>query len=291
MTHPNAEYNAEYKFPFNTAIKRETMKNTESKITALGLKQKIATAQNNLSATKRQIMVKTDQGLYLAVTNKTCTWYARAERTSKIRLGTYPEMSLAEARQKSIYLKAKEEANREEAKQVPMLVDFYPKFLAEYKRQGHQKRIANLRSYWKHLSALGNVRLNELLPKRVIPVLTAAPVAQNYKALILQGLKQSLDYALMLGEIELNPLAGLPRSNMNPLRKVASDGFRWLPAEQLKEGFFSKLKNLSEQHKAVILYVTLAAARIGEGLGLKWEWIDEKAEEIRLPGDATKTGA
>lgn len=260
-------------------------------MTVLELKKKIDEARESLSLRKRMAMVRIDPSLYIIVTGKSSTWYGRIDRDNKQKLGTYPEISLSEARRMNEVLKAKHEALMEEAKQVPMLKDFYPKFLEEYNRQGHQKRIANLRSYWKHLKDLGDVRLNELLPKTVIPVLKAAPVAQNYKALILQGLKQALDYALMLGEIELNPLANLPRSNMNPLKKVATEGFRWLPAEQLKEGFFRKLEILTEQQRAVILYVTLAAARIGEGLGLRWDWVDEEAEEIRLPGEATKTGA
>ena len=62
MTHPNAEYNAEYKFRRGMQTeykfratdvrKRGPMIETENKITVIALKQKIAAAQEKLTAKK-----------------------------------------------------------------------------------------------------------------------------------------------------------------------------------------------------------------------------------------------
>lgn len=263
------------------------------KITVLGLKSKIETAKKKIPTLKsRQVALKVDQGLYLFVTAASCTWYVRTDsKKKKNRLGTYPGISLSLARQKAEQLQAVWKGTKEEADKIPMLKDFYPKFLDDYgKNNVGKKRFGNLKSFWNILRPLGDLRLDELVPKRVIPVVCSANIGQNYKSNIAQGLKQVLDYAVMLGEIKANPFATISRGKMNPFKREPTAGWPWLPAEQLKENFFGKLELLSEQQKALVLYVTLAAARIGEGVALKWEWIDESAQEIRIPEGIMKTG-
>ena len=215
-------------------------------------------------------------------------WYARL-KNKWTKLGEYGEMGLADARRRAEKL-GSDRRPLDDAADDLTFGALWQAFLAAYKGTGkNDKRWSSLRGFTPFYAELAETPLERISPLQVIGILKKFKVAQNYRAMIFQGLKQAMDWAVMMEYVKSNPVAAISHSRMNPFKRTPTEGFAWIPAERLKEGFFDPLDALPITYRCLVLYLALSCNRLGEGQYLRWDWVNEKEGQITIPAEATKT--
>ncbi|MDY6321326.1 MAG: Arm DNA-binding domain-containing protein, partial [Succinivibrio sp.] len=249
-------------------------------ITAFELKAMLAEYPAKAVAEKRQFNFSLGGNVNLTIYKSgNNAFFARAKNET-LRLGTYPEMSLSEARKKAKDFAEKSKRGNEgstphcnagsDERSTITLSGMYEKFLEQYKGTGkNNKRYFNLRSYAKYLAPFGDKPLAALMPADVISGLKKFRLSANYSAAVFQGIKQSLDCAVLFGYLDRNPLSGFGRSRLNPFKRVPTGGFAWVKAEDLKTAFFAPLDGIPYVYRGLVLFAALSCCRIGEAQHLK----------------------
>lgn len=270
-------------------------------ITAFELKAMLAEYPAKAVAEKRQFNFSLGGNVNLTIYKSGNNAFFARVKNETLRLGTYPEMSLSEARKRVKEFAGKAKRGNEGGSQHRdagsgerdslTVGGMYEKFLDQYKGTGkNDKRYFNLRSYAKYLAPFGNKPLSVVMPADVISGLKKFKLSANYSAAVFQGIKQSFDCAVLFGYLDRNPLSGFGRSRLNPFKRVPTGGFAWVRAEDLKTAFFAPLDSMPFVYRGLVLFAALSCCRIGEAQRLKWEWINPDQGVITVPGEFTKTG-
>lgn len=244
-------------------------------------------------------------GLLIQVTPQGCkTWYYRyfiGGKDKKIKIGTYPIVSLADARDRAIDMRRmvlagtdpmtprRAEKQREAATRINTLMAVIEEWerlycgeMAERTRQAHARNIRYIGAYF------GNRPVAELTTPELFEFIVRArdKRGSHVAGAVLSVISRSLQHAVLRGLIAFNPAREL--SGAVPRQKAVNRPA--LPVGQI--GAF--LRNL-EQYRKIHTFTRLALellmltfVRPGELCGAEWAEIDLKARRWVIPASRMK---
>jgi integrase len=227
------------------------------------------------------------------------TWYVRYKDQSKgtryVRLGHFPDLSLADARdrakdvQAEIRLGADPRAEENAQRSVPTFTEFMDDMYFPYART-HKKTAAKDEEYFRLRlkSAFGHKRLNQI-NRREVQLFHSrlrdeglAPATCNH---YLKLLKRALNLAIQWEVIEgPNPVVGIQQLRELGCPEVYLEG---APLQCL----LAALK--SDKNRTVcgiVLFLLSTGARLNEALQAKWSLIDIEHRVWRIPATNSKSG-
>jgi len=227
-----------------------------------------------------------------------------------MHLGTYGELSLADARRTVKELRARvllghdvagEKSERVKTAKAKIEAARQAKTVADLADEYFER---NILGRWKHPNivrsriekdikpAIGALALEDVKPRHVDDMLKAvvkrgAPTTAND---VLRWVRRMFDYAIKRHMIEINPALAFDLSDAGG-KEFARE--RALSREEL-ETFFQAMRDAKgfsiENALAVRLLLALAVRKM-ELIGARWEEFDLDGGEWHLPGERTKTGA
>jgi integrase len=201
-----------------------------------------------------------------------------------------PEAARAEARRLLglVAAGADPAAERSARKEAPTVAELAELFLAEHVETKRKPRTAR-----EYRRLIGNVILPALGRKRVADV-TRADVARLHHARRATPTEANRALALLSTMFNFSERVGERPDGSNPCRHV--ERFPQRRRERfLSEDELARLGDAlaaytgSPYHVATIKLLIFTGARLGEVLGLRWEWVDFDRGDARLPD--SKTGA
>ena len=196
-------------------------------------------------------------------------YYARSRDGGKVkltRLGTYKELTLAQARQA-----ARGATLPTEPQDVPTSL---PRLIAQWLEVKEPTvapvTLTNLRRYTRHLAmAMPDVDVTTLTPIAVVDALRAVRAPENQLPRICRTLKAVLDWAVSVGLIDTHRCGLIGAAVPQP---PVSDGFRWVPADRLRDAYFKPLEHAGELYACYYLMLALTGLRAGVCRVLQWDW-------------------
>lgn len=240
------------------------------------------------------------------------SWVLRVYVGSKRRnlgLGSYPEISIAEARRKALELKAQcakgidplrekqlirikanlEIATNKTFKQIAE--DYLSAHANDYRNKKHQQQWRNTITTYAYPS-LGHIPIRDINLDQIISVLEPIWHTKTETAKRLQGrLEKIFDLAITMGLRETNPARWQNfLSTRLPLPSRISEVKHYpsIPYQQI--GTFmhvlSKRKGIAAR---ALEFLILTAVRSGSVRQARWSEIDFKTMEWRIPKNHTKT--
>lgn len=202
-------------------------------------------------------------------------WYVtpRVEgKSCRIKIGRYPILTLAEARDRARVLLRDAQLgrlgkDRLQPERLPTLRDIAPQFIELYAKK-RNKDWKETESVLKKFAALDGKYLRDIKRPEVVRILdevaARTPVRANRA---LAALKKLMSWCVDRGTIEFNPLSGLkPPTKEVPRDRVLSDKELiscWLTAENEGTPFAQFVKLL-----------ILTGQRRGEVAGMRWSEVD-----------------
>ena len=244
------------------------------------------------------------QGLYLRVTDAgSKSWVLRITvdaRRRDIGLGSWPEVSLADARRKVAEyrfavsdgrdpLADKRRADvpnfREAAKKV------YEANRPRWRSDQHADR------WWASLEnhvfpVIGDMRVDRITQSDVLrclePIWTTRPEAARK---VRQRIRTTLRWCQAHGYIQLNVAGEVIDGALPPMPRVQSH-FRSLPYGEVADGLaVVDQSGASPASKLCLRFVVLTAARSGEARNATWDEVDFAACEWRIPAERMKAAS
>lgn len=179
-------------------------------------------------------------------------------------------------------------ADRSARKEAPSLADLAARFLAEH---AEAKRKASTAREYRRL--LERVVLPALGSRKVADI-TRRDIERLHQARRATPTEANRALACLSAMFNLAERWGLRPDGFNPCRHVEKYPQRrrermLSPAELARLGDALAAHDGSPYAVAAVKLLVFTGARLGEVLGLKWEWIDFERGEARLPD--SKTGA
>lgn len=216
-------------------------------------------------------------------------WYVLPRvrgRAVRIKIGTYPILTLAQAREKARQLLGDAQLGRLtkerlDAERLPTLGEIIPEFIELYAKKRNKDWKETQRVLTKFAS-LEKVPLREIKRHDVVRVLddiaARTPVRANRA---LAAIKKLFSWSVDRGTVEFNPLAGLKKPTKEiPRDRVLSDKELvacWHAAEQEGAPF--------EQFVKLLI---LTGQRRGEVAGMRWSEVDFEHAIWTIPAKRAK---
>ena len=244
------------------------------------------------------------QGFGIKVSPKgTKAWIYRYKinnKTEKVSLGHYPNMSLAEAKRKFIELKELKRQNIN-PKQVLMPDTEDDKItVKELVNRWYTNYIAKHRKQPLEVRQIIDADIIPLLGQRIIEELEAKDITKALDAIVARGsnvhankvlsaIKQAFNYAVSRGELKINPAIYIRARDIGGVEKPRE---RFLSLDEIKHLwlFLSEGKHgVSLQITNAIKILLLTGVRTGELRVAKWEEIDFENSLWTIPAANTKT--
>jgi integrase len=244
------------------------------------------------------------EGLVIEVkTSGRKTWmyrYRLGGKEEKLVLGTYPEVSLKEARERHFEARravargesparAKQEA-KAAAPKSQTVTEFSEQFFREIVQRDRKDTTMPRRYLDKQiLPALGAKPMSEVTTEDVRAIIWAKK-DQGFDAAAadLRGLlKRLFDYALTCGQVASNPVLALP------MRHVFKAKARERALSVHEIGVFlraTKESNIRRQFKVALHLTLLTMSRKSELLLARWKDVHLEEAEWHIPAEASKTG-
>lgn len=247
-------------------------------------------------------------GLSLVITpagGKSWQYNYRYEGKQKtLRLGAYPEIPLAKAREK--HLQARQmlaegidpNASKQQAKQAKQAA--LKNTFENIAREWHAYQLpswtpAHAAKVWRSLEvdvlpAIGKEPIHTISIKQVQAVIdrVAARGALDTAATVLQRIKAVFNYAIRTERAENNPAVPLTGIIKAPKQKHQPT----LPQSELTE-FYRRLmrENIKQPTRIAMLLIMLTFVRAGELRKAEWVDFDFEAREWRIPAEKMKMKA
>lgn len=244
---------------------------------------------------------RASKGLYLEVDdNGGQRWLARLQafnRRHDFGLGSYPQVSLREAREKTNeYRSALKEGRDPTAKtinayEIPTFKDaayqVWEQNAPAWRNAKHKREwIGTLERY--ALPTLGNFRVDQISHALVADTLAKIWLAKHETATrVAQRIKKVMDWAA--ARQHCNPIsmevvrAGLPN------RKVKVQHFASMPWKEVPN-FATNISHARKVTRLALIFCILTAARSGEVRNMRWSEVDLEGAEWRVPGERMKMG-
>lgn len=242
------------------------------------------------------------QGLYLLVSSSSAkSWMLRVQvrgRRRDIGLGSFAELTLAEAREKAGQLRKVAKAGgdpiaaRDKAKVETPTFEKAAEACHAARSMGWKGRHADafLASLKQHAyPRLGRLQVDSVDEKDILAVL--APLWHEKPAAarkLRQRINTVLDYAKGHG---WRPF-GAPRDGLRPLlaKQAKAGNFAAMPYAEVP-AFVAELRSKPiSAGRLALLFVILTAARSGEARSARWSHIDLEAKTWTRPGSLMKSG-
>lgn len=214
-------------------------------------------------------------------------WYMACRirgRARRIKIGTYPILSLADAREKARALLRDVQLGKfdEDQRDTPTFGEIVPQFIELYAKPRNRSWKSTERVLTK-FAELNHKPINEMRRGHVVSILDSMTAAGTTVGAnrALAAIKKLLAWCVDRGTIEINPVAGLkaPAKEVSRDRVLTDDEIRayWTVAEM--EGFpFT-------QFAQVLL---LTGQRRGEVAGMCWSEIDFERQVWTIPAKRAK---
>ncbi len=239
--------------------------------------------------------------LYVSTTGRK-SWVQRITidgRRRDIGLGSFPAVSLAQAREKAMDNRAAVAQGRDPLaeKHVQIVPTFREAAHAVHKankpRWRNDRHIASwMQTLERHaMPTLGDTPLDRIDRGDVLRILTpiwttrpetARRVRQRMRTVFLWGMAH--------GYIETNPAGEAIDGALPPMPKVKAH-FRALPYQEVAGALETvAASQASTAAKLCFRFIVLTAARSGEARGATWDEIDLQGQEWRIPSQRMKAG-
>lgn len=241
-------------------------------------------------------------------------WYARDGRRQRIGLGAWPEVSMAEARDKAqryrellragITPTAALPATEAGQPLVPRTVgELAARWAADYLTQQHKDGgAAIMAAYRRHVApALDRTRLVDVRKLHVLHVVQPLARAGRGRTAVgvLALLRQMFTWAIRNDYAAVDPTAGLAKADFGPgaaprERHLSPDEIvelaRRLPAQRRAgpAGRERDVPVLPLPHQAAVWVMLATMARVGELSRARWEHIDWRAGTWLIPAEHAK---
>ncbi|MDI9818669.1 MULTISPECIES: site-specific integrase [unclassified Legionella] len=234
----------------------------------------------------------------------TKTWiyrYKINDKTEKVSLGHYPQMSLADAKTKFIQLKELKRQSinpkqvlspeiEEDKNTVTELVNrWYNNYISKHRKQPLQiRQLINA----DIIPLIGEKYIDEIEAKDITRALdTIVARGSNVHAnKVLSAIKQAFNYAVSRGELKINPAIYIRARDIGGIEKPRE---RYLTIDEIKQlwEFLSNGKHhVSLQITNAIKILLLTGVRTGELRIAQWNEIDFENSLWTIPAVNTKTG-
>lgn len=265
-----------------------------------------------LKSTDKPVFDGKVTGLFLSPTKTGCKWTLRftSPLTGKRRdagLGTYPETSIAEAREKALTMRKLidngndpiDARNRErDAKAVAAAALTFEKAARQvhdelkpsWKNAKHAAQwISTLETY--AFPKIGNRKLDSITPADCADVLRPIWLSKTETASrTKQRLHAVMQWAWAHGHITSNPVSVvdhiLPKQSVKPQHQPAMP---WRHVPNFVAAHLAKLEP-GDTTRAALLLLILTATRSGEVRGATWNEFDLKARTWIIPAERMKAG-
>lgn len=200
-------------------------------------------------------------------------------RTRKT-IGRYPTITLKQARDKAKELKAAFVLGLDRQKSITW-AEARDLFLEDCK---HRLRPATVRYYRSRLGnhfRFGKRQLNDITRQDFQDKIRNGPRSRGEQHHALVAARTLLNWAVREEYLDANPLAGMRwLKPPKPRERVLSE-------PELKEVFL-KARQAPYPFGDIVTLLVLTGMRRSEVASLRWDWIDQDARVITLPGDLTK---
>lgn len=232
-------------------------------------------------------------GLWLRVGESTCTWfllYKARGKTQRVKIGTYPAVSLADARKEAVRLRSEiysggnPAEERRKAKEKPTfqeVTDEYLKRHAVKKRtKAEDERIISreLLPRWK------NTRVDDITRRNVRDLLDdiverGSPIMANRSLALV---RKVFNFALERDILDNNPCTRIKPPGKETSRE------RWLKDDEIRAVWeaFEEEPVTADVFKMLLL----TGQRMGEVTSIQWRDIDLNARTWTIPGERAKNG-
>jgi integrase len=210
----------------------------------------------------------------IRVGKKRRTWIViKGKNRTKISLGHYPAMSLADARKRAMVELAKPPTASETA-----VMPSYQEALEEF----HAIHIVNLRPRSGYQLSTNLTRhfqwtkpLDQITHQDVLTALDAIE-ARSQRAHALKDIRTFFNWCIPR-YLKSSPCVGIKKPTQKPRDRVLAD-------DELRK-VWNRAHEIGYPY-GTIVQLLLTGQRLGEIAGLRWEWIEEGA--VTFPGEITK---
>lgn len=244
---------------------------------------------------------RVSRGLYLEIDDKGGQrWLARLQafnRRHDFGLGSYPQVSLRAAREKTGEYRAALKEGRDPTAQVTSAFEiptFKDAAYQVWEQNAPAWRNAKHKTEWigtlerYAFPILGNFRVDQITHALVADTLAKIWLAKHETATrVAQRIKKVMDWAA--ARQHCNPIsmevvrAGLPH------RKVKVQHFASMPWQDVP-AFVASISHARKVTRLALIFCILTAARSGEVRNMRWSEVDLEKAEWRIPGDRMKMG-
>lgn len=245
------------------------------------------------------------RGLYLRIAKSgSASWSFRVKvkggKKREIGLGSFPDVSLAEARDKALeYRKmAREGADPVAVKNKAKSPTFREAMEEVFKLNAPRWKNAKHTVSWRQtlekdaMPVIGDMRVDEIGREDVLRILTPIWTKKPETARrVRQRIRTILKWAQAHGFIEHNPAGEMIDGALIPQPKVKAH-FRALSYQDVRQALETiEASQASLASKLAIRFLVLTAARSGEVRGATWGETDLDARTWAIPGHKMKAGA
>lgn len=234
----------------------------------------------------------------------TKTWiyrYKINDKTEKVSLGHYPNMSLADAKTKFIQLKELKRQSinpkqvltpeiEEDKNTVTELINrWYSNYISKHRKQPLQiLQLINA----DIIPLIGEQYIDEIEAKDITKALDkiVARGSNVHANKVLSAIKQAFNYAVSRGELKINPAIYIRARDIGGIEKPRE---RVLTLDEIKQlwQFLSNGKHsVSLQITNALKILLLTGVRTGELRVAKWNEFDFENSLWTIPANNTKTG-
>jgi integrase len=211
----------------------------------------------------------------IRVGKKRRTWIViKGKNRTKISLGHYPAMSLADARKRAM-VELSKPPSASEAANMPS----YPEALAEF----HTLHVANLRPRSAYQLSRNLTRhflwtksLDQITHQDVLNVLDAIE-GRSQRAHALKDIRTFFNWCVPR-YLKSSPCIGIKKPAQKARERVLAD-------EELCK-VWKRAREIGYPYGTIVQLLILTGQRLGEIAGLRWEWIGEGT--VTFPGEITK---
>jgi len=211
----------------------------------------------------------------IRVGKKRRTWIViKGKNRTKISLGHYPAMSLADARKRAMVELSKPPSASETA-----AIPSYPEALAEF----HTLHVANLRPRSAYQLSRNLTRhfpwtkpLDQITHQDVLNVLDAIE-GRSQRAHALKDIRTFFNWCIPR-YLKSSPCIGIKKPAQKPRDRVLAD-------DELCK-VWKRAREIGYPYGTIVQLLILTGQRLGEIAGLRWEWIKEGT--VTFPGEITK---
>ena len=211
----------------------------------------------------------------IRVGKKRRTWIViKGKNRTKISVGHYPAMSLADARKRAM-VELSKAPSASEAANMPS----YPEALAEF----HAIHVADLRprsAYQLSRNLTRHFRwakpLDQITHQDVLTELDGIE-ARSQRAHALKDIRTFFNWCTPR-YLKSSPCIGIKKPAQKPRDRVLAE-------DELCK-VWNRARKIGYPYGTIVLLLILTGQRLGEIAGLRWEWIEEGT--VTFPGEITK---